>query len=49
MSAAKKAAKGGLALILLDVGVKFALVAGAAVAATKAFKTLVVHGKGKKK
>jgi len=49
VSATKKAAKGGAALLLLDVGVKLALLAGAAVAATKAIKALTQARDGKKK
>ncbi len=49
MSVVKKAAKGGVAVLLLDVGVKLALLAGAAAAATKSFKALAEHRRKTKK
>ena len=49
MSAAKKTAKGAAALLLLDIGVKLTLMAGAAFAATQSLRALAAHRKGKKK
>lgn len=51
MSATKKVAKGGLAIALIDVGVKLAAATIAVVAATKAVKALTQarRDRGKKK
>lgn len=49
MSAIKKIAKGGLAVALIDVGVKLVAATIAVAAATKAVRALADAGHGRKK